>query len=180
MAKSNLSVELKWQSGESDQSLLDFIAKICMAEAPLLHWLEPRPGYPDQNHFGPWPGFTGLGAGAPDIDGFRKKGRDFSEARLFYQNKALHVLAAAKGRRWSWCEECEKTPAPETGRLEVIRAEKPVFLFQDHDRYGLPEAWTNKLRAIEYRNQGRLVAWRLLPFKRKSDEGKRDDHERRD
>jgi len=145
---------LKRDRGEANCSIAEFIATRAEKTPPLLIWAEPNPSAVDLA------GNTGrrihslpLVRGIPEwLDKV-----PLTEARLFWQNLALHVVARDEGGcLWATIEEGAD------GGEEVIRSERRVVTLADHQRFGLMEQPAfSDLRAIEYRQQGRLVAWCL-------------------
>lgn len=82
------------------------------------------------------------------------------EARLFWASSALHVVARERGGcSWVRIEEV----AEGNGGTEVARSVIPVYTLRDLNRFGLENGPAIQgLSAVEYRQQGRLVAWRLV------------------
>jgi hypothetical protein len=127
---------------------------------PLLAWAEPDPLYVDRlNRTGRRGDFVPLVLGAPPWPA----DLPLVEARLFWPKAALHLVARADGGCvWTRIEE----GGADENRLLVTRSEFPVHVHGRGDlaRFGLaPHAALEglPLRAIEYRERGRLVAWRL-------------------
>lgn len=151
------SVTLKRESRQHpDQSIAGFARNWLdtYGTPPLLAWAEPEPAALNEGGIsGRLHGFRPLVEGTPDWNGL-----SLVEARLFWQRAALHVLADGNGGcRSVWIEECEEGES-------MTRVETPVLTLRDTQRFGLAgTGWAQrKLTAIEYRQAGRLVAWRLL------------------
>jgi hypothetical protein len=134
------------------------IAEFIRAQAeqcpPLLAWAEPEHTAVDVNGAtGRRRDFALLVTGEPAWP----DGVPLVEARLFWEKAALHVIATDKGCRWARIEE-----GGSKGE-EVTRSKTPVFTLRDRNRFGLNEEQEiSELIAIEYRQHGRLVAWRLI------------------
>ncbi len=154
------SVTLKRKSRQHpDQSIADFVRNWLdkYGTPPLLAWAEPEPAALNEDGTsGRLQGFRPLVEGTPDWNGL-----SLVEARLFWQNAALHVLADGSGGCSSvWIEECEEGES-------MTRVKAPVLTLRDTQRFGQAgTGWAQrKLTAIEYRLAGRLVAWRLVTDK---------------
>jgi hypothetical protein len=126
-------------------------------DAPLLAWAEPDPLH------------VALGKGAGRREDFLPLQRGapswpadlpLIEARLFWPTTALHIIACEDGGcRWTRIEEV--TADNET--LMVMRSQFPVHTLRDAARFGFSaQKPIEGFRAIEYRQRGRLVAWRLI------------------
>lgn len=147
------------EPGEDSCSVLAFIERKAREQPPRLVWIEPDPGAvamgPDGGHrIAALP----LAGGAPESwpDDWREL--PLAEARLFWDRSALHVIAAEGGCRWVRIEERDGD--------EVERVVSSVFAQSDATRYGLaPAAVEGPLIAIQYRERGRLVGWRLMEEK---------------
>lgn len=183
-------VSVHWQPGrDSESSVATLIMERAAREPPLLTWAEPDVRLPKGGAPGRLAGFTPLTIGGPtwpaDIA--------LAEARLFWKDKSLHAVAAGRGCQWVELEEASVGPllgrfqrlAGLIGNWFATRAELPkapikadrpegrvqklmypVHTVQDTQRFGLQPADIGgdlKLSAIEYRQSGRLVAWRLVP-----------------
>jgi hypothetical protein len=134
----------------------EFISDQCKKQPPLLAWADPVPytrntdGKPGRRS-----DFHPLVQGTPSWPA----NLPLAEARLFWQDAGLHVVAEEGGGcRWARIQECA------TGDNECSRSETRVLSLRDRERFGLAEdhAVPKTLVAVEYRQQGRLVAWRLL------------------
>jgi hypothetical protein len=149
---------IEWTADEDGNlSVAEFVRQQAQQAPPLLAWAEPDPlGVDLTNHTGRRDGFALLVSG-----GMPSWPADLplAEARLFWTSSALHVVAREGGGcGWAWIEE---KPAGNAG-TPVARSVIPVHTLRDGKRFGLPDGQTIAgLRAIEYRQQGRLVAWRL-------------------
>ncbi len=149
---------LEYTHGTEQLNVAEFIAQEVKKSAPLLAWADPQATQMRDDVPGRYKNFQPLVEGAPqwpdDIV--------LSEARLFWQSSALHVVAHAvtkdgRGCRWARIKESPGT--------EVTRNELGVLALRDYARFGM-DPWQgapDNLTAIEYREHGRLRAWRLLP-----------------
>ncbi len=147
---------LKRDSDEDDRDVAGFVAaKTGETPPPLLIWADPDPmavdtqsncgrcmSFPLSKDTSHWP--TDL---------------PLAEARLFWKHAALHVIAKnGGGCCWARVEEQDGGSGE-----EVTRQEFKVVALADRARFGLEaEAALPGLRAIEYRQRGRLVGWRLV------------------
>ena len=145
---------LKREHDESTCSVAAFITQKAKESPPLLAWADPEPTAVDlTSKTGRRVTFQPLVQGVPnwpdDIP--------LAEVHLFWQNSALHVISKEGGGcRWAMIEE------DEIGGLMALRSEKQVLTVRDYLRFGLEARQELKLRAVEYRQHGRLVAWRLI------------------
>lgn len=147
---------LKRDANDDDRDVAGFVAdKARETPPPLLVWADPDPmavdtqanqgrrmRFPLSRDSSGWP------ADLPLV-----------EARLFWKDAALHVIAKEGGGcRWARIEE----QVGGNGE-EVTRQEFKVVALADRARFGLESgAALPGLRAIEYRQRGRLVGWRLI------------------
>lgn len=138
-------------------SVADLVRQWAGESVPLLAWAEPDPLFVVvSNRTGRRDDFEPLVPGTPAWP----EDLPLVEARLFWPDSALHVVAR-EGAGCAWARIAE-VPAGQTGS-EVARTAIPVYTLQDRSRFGLPEGpMLDGLQAIEYRQRGRLVAWRLL------------------
>lgn len=154
---------LKSTPGEDSRSVAQYVAEQARENAPSLVWVEPDPAAVDLDG-GSGRRLHGLPFGT-DFGG-RFDGIPLVEARLFWARAALHVVAGEEGGcRWAKIEESDDGGGD--GVEEVMRDEGiEVLTLADRARFGLPEASPDsqalRLRAIEYRQRGRLVGWRLV------------------
>ena len=156
---------------EDDRDVSKFVAEQATAREPVLAWADPDP---EPSHL---PAFDKLGFRAdfaPLAKGTPEWQHDIvlAEARLFWPDAALHVVAKVGGGcRWAKVEEMTsgqnvEEQATDNANLRikaVLRTSFRVLTLRDHARFGI-EDWPKdfeKLTAIEYRQAGRLVAWRL-------------------
>ncbi len=137
------------------RSLTELIAQQVQASPPLLAWAEPDPLAVDlTNRSGRRDDFTPLQRGVPswppDVP--------LIEARLFWADTALHVIAQdGGGCRWTRITE------DATADLSTTRTRLKVHIRSDWARFGLAQQQPiADLQAIEYRQNGRLIAWRLI------------------
>lgn len=143
---------------DASTSVADLIReKAQEAEPLLLAWAEPDPLYVDvSNSTGRRSGFKPLVRGMPSWPA----DPPLVEARLFWASSALHVVAREGGGcAWVRIEEV----AEGNGGTEVARSVIPVYTLRDLNRFDLQSGPDFEgLHAVEYRQQGRLVAWRLV------------------
>lgn len=140
---------------EESCSVRELVQQKATESKPLLAWAEPDPLCVDlTNGTGRREGFRPLVCGMPSWS----DAPPLCEARLFWADSALHIVAGERGG-CAWVRIAE---APEGG-VGVARSEIAVHTVQDHKRFGLQgESKIEGLRAVEYRQRGRLVAWRLV------------------
>jgi hypothetical protein len=124
---------------------------------PLLAWAEPDPRQVAlDHHAGRRSDFVPLVRGQP----VWPEDLPLTEARLFWPLAALHVVADADGG-CRWIRIDERTTDDRDGE-SLMRTACSVYSLRDRQRFGLPkETAIDHLMAIEYRQRGRLVAWRL-------------------
>lgn len=146
-----------FSSGEASGSVADGVRQWVADAEPLLAWAEPDPLHVDiANRTGHRDDFKPLVIGRPswpaDVP--------LVEARLFWATSALHIVAKEDGGwRWARIEQV----AEDSGGTKVARSVIPVHTLRDFGRFGLLNGPAIQgLQAIEYREQGRLVAWRLV------------------
>lgn len=145
---------------ESDhRSVNQVIAYQAGQYLPLLAWAEPDPLHVKlSNHSGRREDFLPLVRGIPcwpdDLP--------LVEARLFWDKAALHVVANESGGcAWTRIEEVDGTEDIEA--MRYMRSTMRVHARQDMARFGLKNLESlSGLQVIEYRDCGRLVAWRLV------------------
>lgn len=158
MTSSENACALRIQTHEDDSRRVDeVIAHQAGESPPLLTWAEPDPFYVDRlNRTGRRSDFVSLVRGAPSWPA----DLPLVEARLFWPGAALHVVAREDGGcSWTRIEEAD----PEGKDTDYMRTAFSVHTLRDRDRFGLPdESRIEDLTAIEYRQRGRLVAWRLM------------------
>lgn len=140
-------------------TVADVIAPWLSGAPPLLAWAEPDPlQVVTHNKTGRRDDFRPLVQGTPSWP----NDLPLIEARLFWPTAALHVVAhEAGGCRWMRIEEFN-APTEATDTVEVMRTPLPVYTISDQERFGLPDSVAiEHLQAIEYRQRGRLISWRL-------------------
>jgi hypothetical protein len=141
---------------------------ITAANLPQLAWAEPKPDWMANGKPGRCDAFRPLLI-KPDsaLTGWPSD-LPLAEVRLFWENATLHIVANEQGGcRWAGIEELAK----ETGKQDdpdiicVSHETLPVYTLRDLKRFGLTHDASaplpEKLNAITYHQQGRLVAWRL-------------------
>lgn len=152
---------IRFSSGaDPTVSVAEFVRRRAQGAAPLLAWAEPDPLCVDvaiTNRTGRRADFTPLVQGAPAWP----EDLPLVEARLFWAGSALHVVAGEGGGcRWSDLEEVTDGPGE---FVEVVSPSIPVHTLRDLKRFSLSDMPAIEgLQAIEYRQRGRLVAWRLV------------------
>lgn len=138
---------------QDSRTVAEIIADEADKAPPLLAWADPDPLHVNlTNHGGRREDFKPLMRGTPSWP----QDLRLIEARLFWLDAALHVVACeAGGSIWTRIEEIAGT--------EFRREEFSVHTISDLPRFGLLEdAVIQNLIAIEYRQRGRLMAWRLM------------------
>lgn len=154
-----ISCWLKRTRGEAECGIREFIASQLVAEGPLILWLDPDPLAVDYN------GPTGRRLDAlPLVEGAPPAGMldvPLAEARIFWKEAALHVIASEGGGcRWARIEESREA---EDDEARVQREIIPVLSLRDQARFGFDDRQEiENLQAVMYKRQGRLLAWRLL------------------
>lgn len=154
-----MSCRLQLESDADARTVAEVIAQQVDEAAPLLAWAEPNPLYAVvHNRTGRRGDFVPLVQGAPSWPA----DLPLIEARLFWPTAALHVVAReGRGCLWTRIEELNAA-AGAASNAEFMRTVFPVHTISDRARFGLPDQETiTPLQAIEYRQCGRLVAWRL-------------------
>ncbi|MCB1821771.1 MAG: hypothetical protein KDI73_09370 [Candidatus Competibacteraceae bacterium] len=143
--------------GEAAGSVADGVRQWVADVEPLLAWAEPDPLHVDiANRTGRRDDFKPLVIGMPSWP----TDTPLLEARLFWATSALYIVARENGG-WSWARIEEA--AENSGGAKVACSVIPVHTLRDVGRFGVPDGPAIKgLQAIEYREQGRLVAWRLV------------------
>lgn len=142
---------------DKSANVADLIRQKAQEAEPLLAWAEPDPLHMNvSNNTGRRCDFKPLVCGMPSWP----DDLPLVEARLFWASSALHVVAREGGGcSWVRIEEV----AEGDGGAEVARSVIPVYTLRDLNRFGLENGPAIQgLSAIEYRQQGRLVAWRLV------------------
>ncbi|MBF0160054.1 MAG: hypothetical protein HQL58_11090 [Magnetococcales bacterium] len=150
----NKRCKIVYQHGQETCNVVNFIHQKIRDCPPLLAWAEPDLTAVDiRSKTGRRRDFTPLVRGIPDWP----EDLPLVEARLFWQISALHVVAIDQcGCRWVCIEESS------ISGVEVTYSEMSVLTLRDHKRFGLDEQTIERLSAIEYRQNGRLVGWRLV------------------
>ncbi len=129
---------------------------------PSLVWLEPNPREVDlKTPNGRRIDSPSLTEGFPAwLNGENEP--SMVEARLFWDRAALHVIADPGGESCRW-DLLWETQTPSEDGIRVRRDEYPVHTLKDRARFGFEiESADLKLKMVEYREGGRLVAWRLV------------------
>lgn len=142
---------------------------ITAANLPQIAWAEPQPAWMANGKPGRCEAFRPLLV-KPDsaLTGWPSD-LPLAEVRLFWENAALHIVANEQGGcHWARIEELTK----ETGKQDspdiicVSHETSTVYTLRDLERFGLTHdkhaPFPEKLNAITYHQQGRLVAWRLI------------------
>ncbi len=141
-------------------SVNERIRLLCGQNPPQLAWAEPSIRFyqhEGQLRAGRHPSFVPLVVGKPawpdDLALF--------EARLFWAGHAVHLLALDP-------VNCAEVTLSESNGDEanegnqVIKQSHTLLTLRDQARFGLTNIkLPPKLTAIEYRHQGRVMAWRL-------------------
>lgn len=142
---------------DDHRSVAEVIAQHAGEAAPLLAWAEPDPLHVAPDKHGRRDDFKPLVQGVPSWPA----DLPLAEARLFWPTAALHVVAREGGGcSWTRIEE----GGADGEMLLAMRTEFSVHALSDLARFGLAAHEALKglpLRAIEYRERGRLAAWRL-------------------
>lgn len=161
----DISCWLRRSRGQAECSASAFITSHLGAESPLLLWVDPDPLAVDYR------GPTGRRLLAlPLVEGNAPDWMlnvPLTEARIFWKQSALHVIAdEAGGCRWARIEEA--TEGDKNGNGDSARVQReviPVLTLSDRDRarFGITDRHSiENLQAVLYKRQGLLKAWRLL------------------
>lgn len=160
------SCVIKRACGSAEHSVHEEIIAACGKKTPLLAWAEPQADWYGHGT-GRHPQFVPLqrlqGA-TPDWP----EDLPLAEARLFWPDRALHIVADEDGGCcWARIEEVSKEEKYEQSdyifcvNIEML----PVYTLRDLARFGIVHhehaPFPEKLNAITYHQQGRLVGWRL-------------------
>lgn len=153
------SCDLFFSVGTHAGTIADLIAEEAQKQEPSLAWAEPDlTAVALDNQSGRRADFIPLVRGAPNWPHDLR----LVEARLFWPNAALHATAEDQNVRWVRFEENsgDDNAAKET----VTREQFDIETVRDRRRFGLGDAGDGieKLSAILYRRNGRLIAWRLV------------------
>ena len=143
-------------------SLGEVIRQLCQTQTPSLAWAEPSIGLlridPEQPRPGRHPGFAPLVAGMPDWPG----DLPLAEARLFWPDRAVHLLAQGD-------QACISVTLSEViegeSTLNTLKQTLRLLTLRDAARFGLEKVSDprlDRITAVEYRKNGRLLAWRLI------------------
>lgn len=158
--------QIKRTCGCATHSVREEIISACEKEPPLLAWAEPQAdwyGHGTGRHpqFIPLQQLQGT---MPDWP----KDLPLTEARLFWKNRVRHIVANEHdGCRWVDIEELTKEAGKQDDPATTTRVSYEmlaVYTLRDLERFGLNNSdvpLSEKLNAITYRQQGRLIAWRL-------------------
>ena len=153
------TINLIRTNGRSELSVTKYLETLLGNTSPLLTWGDPVPTWRRSD------GTTGrVDNFQPLVIGAHSWGVDLplAEARLFWADAALHVVASeGTGCRWARIQECAQGDA--SMGEQFSRSTSTVMTLRDRSRFGLGigDIKDMNLIAIEYRSQGRLVAWRL-------------------
>jgi hypothetical protein len=142
--------------------LAEVAASICRDRPPAMSWVEPalhlprRDGKPQPGRL---PGFRPLIEGTPEAN------LPLAEARLYYPDQWLHLLASPSScREVRWSESSFSGAKPYAG--EILVSEQSVLLWRGRElvRFGLtddvfPEG---DLRVRLYSIAGQLLTWQIL------------------
>jgi hypothetical protein len=153
------SVHIQQHRTNHSTSLGEVIRQLCQTHPPSLAWAEPRIGLlridPAHPTPGRHPNFIPLVSGTPDwpID------QPLAEARLFWPDRAIHLLAQGD-------QACTSVTLSEnTNGESTLKQRLRLLTLRDAARFGLnrvSDPQLNLISAIEYRKNGRLLAWRLV------------------
>ena len=141
---------------QDPRTVTEVIADTALKAPPLLAWADPDPLHVSlTNHNGRREDLKPLMRGTPSWP----QDLRLLEARLFWGEAALHVVSCEGGGcRWTRIEEAD----PQDNETDYTRVVFPVATIRDLSRFGLAdESGIERLMAIEYRQFGRLKAWRL-------------------
>lgn len=143
---------LRIQTQNETRTVMEVIAEEAGKAPPLLAWADPDPLHVNlSNHSGRREDFKPLVQGAP----LWPQDLRLLEARLFWRDAALYVVAREDGG-------CSWTRIEEIAGTNFRREEFYVHTISDRKRFGLSDDSTiQTLMAIEYKQRGQLLAWRL-------------------
>lgn len=156
-----MSIHIRQLRETLSYTLHQRIRELCQDRLPQLAWAEPCIRLYRQNELlrsGRHPHFVPLVTGLPSWP----EELLLSEARLFWADHAVHLLRLDE----THCAEVtlseSKSPDSALDKL-VTRQTKNLLTLRDKQRFGLETlALSESITAIEYRQSGRLLAWRLI------------------
>ncbi|MCR4412726.1 MAG: hypothetical protein NUV77_09910 [Thermoguttaceae bacterium] len=173
MNQRNNQVRCTLVTGQMAAKVLDLLrGRLADKEKlPLAVWCEPVPGR------APVEGFVGLSTGENTAAMLASSSPSLGEARLFFGQGMLHLLANGAEVRWAAWWEGEAIPkwCPTNGTqpqtADMVRRQRPVFLAGD--TVGRPRKAHRGLRGasglgeavtlVEYFQGTNLRWWRLEP-----------------
>lgn len=155
-------------SEKSPKALIESLQAQQNGVAPELFWIEPLPAIPKTPQLGPLSDFQGLNSGWPTFDRYEAE-----EIRLYWPKAMMQIIVQDKGCRWFACSEGGGTPPFEqfvsngpkksNESVSVTVTEYDVYLRRDSARFNIRAPDREKVKVVEYRSQGCLFAWRLMP-----------------
>lgn len=153
-----------YRTGVGTKPVVDFLAEFLKSSAgsygaPLLSWLEPVPAPTSDLYLGPAQGFPLF------TSGFSRTVQTLDEARLFWKDRAMHVVSGpASGCRFFEYADVE---FPGCEQKEIFRLSgqsgDEILLRLDWERFGLRPVPIKKVKVIRYLDGVNLFAWRLIP-----------------
>lgn len=164
--------QLRVLHGSAEETAAVLVGKL-LGASPSITWCEPKPRETRLDKF------PGLWIGTSD-EQLKGATIELDEARLFWPNGWVHVVAAGNKARWAafvetptdkpsaWLDQLPKERAEEKP-WDVQRQSLDLLLMQKRDliRFdlaGFVGAFDGKhLRVIEYHQDTALVGWRLEP-----------------
>lgn len=159
-------VALNLARGTQTQPLCAVLAGL-LDRQPQFAWCEPRPTRTRQ------PGCQGLwSAPCAGLRAVLRGGLELEEARLFWDDGAIHLLARGAACAWSafWTAPDRPAwlaplPVADNQRLVgLFEGKEDVLTQRDWNRYGLPQPaqeFPRELQLITYRRGTTLVFWHL-------------------
>lgn len=168
-----MSVTLHGVNGETKNGTALDLVRVLLQENPTVVWLEPTPQATTLRDFlGLW-----VGAALSTLPQRLKATIELDEARVFWADGWVHLVATPGRLRWAAFREKEAEPAwlkrlssdrkLQEGPWENLdKREDDLLLIRDLNRYGLVgkdfvQTFGEKLKVIEYRKGTSLSVWRL-------------------
>lgn len=155
-------VKLKRESGAADISVAAYMQKWLNENKNTelqMAWAEIDPTAITNNMPGRYQGFEPFVLGKPQWP----LETPLLEARLFGDNDMLHIVKSDDGCRWVRTEvQIAHANESDINQSAPIK----VLTLQDASRFGFSiTSWPKNIAAIEYRQYGKLIAWRLITIK---------------
>lgn len=163
---------LYWRGASDGRSVAE-VLRNAQSETPLFYWVDLSPVFQELGKFGRPKHFQGLGRGEcpnSSLDTYC-----LEEARLFWEDRSLHVLAQDQsGCRWFECTDTD--PKDPLWCEERVLASKPeeIICRKDYSSFGIGESEpVGKIQVIEFWKGSSLLTWRLTSIEYGEGNGER-------